>query len=78
MVQGEVGQVCDPLSQVTLYPVIADPLLPGVDQFRFAPWFVMVAETFAGASGVVAGVTLSEAIDRDDSPISFRATTWNA
>jgi hypothetical protein len=77
-VQGEAGQICDPFSQETLYPVIADPLLPGVDQFRFAPWFVMVTETFVGASGVVAGVTLSEALDSGDSPISFRATTWNA
>jgi hypothetical protein len=60
-----------------LNPVIADPLLDGVSQVRVALWFAMVAVTLVGASGVVAGVTFSEALDSDDSPISFRARTWN-
>jgi hypothetical protein len=60
-----------------LKPVIADPLSAGVDQLRFALSFALLAETIVGASGVVAGVTLCEASDSDDSPISFRASTWN-
>ncbi len=77
IVQGDDGQVWVPLVQETLYPVIGDPLSAGVAHVRFALWLVMVEVTLVGASGVVARVTLCDALECGDSPISFRARTWN-
>ncbi len=65
------------MRQETLYPVIGDPLSTGVDHLICALLFALVTDGLLGAVGIVAGVTLLEALESDDSPISFRARTWN-
>ena len=73
---GDEEQVWVPLVQETLYPVIADPLLAGVDQLRIALMLDLVTVSLVGASGVVAGITLCEGSEATESPISFLAITW--
>ena len=58
--QGDDGQVWVPLVHETLYPVIFDPLLAGVDQLTLALLFARATVMLVGASGTLAGTTLSD------------------
>jgi sulfur carrier protein ThiS len=75
-----VVQVNDPGDEVTVYPVIAlPPLDPGALQLTTDEESAAVPETPVGAPGTVgaATATLSVAIEGDESPLAFVATTTN-
>jgi len=66
--------------EVTVYPVIAlPPLDPGADQLTRDDAFAVVPETPVGAPGAVGAATETSlvAIDGDEAPLAFVATTTN-
>jgi hypothetical protein len=66
--------------EVTVYPVIAlPPLDPGALQLTTDDAFATVPETFVGAPGAVGAATETSlvAIDGDEAPLAFVATTTN-
>ena len=66
--------------EVTVYPVIAlPPLDPGAVQLTTDEALAAVPETFVGAPGTVGAATETSlvAIDGDEAPIAFVATTTN-
>jgi hypothetical protein len=70
--------VWPPLLAVTVYRVIADPPLnAGVDHVTVALVSPILAATFVGASGAVAGVTEFEALDAVLVPTALLAVTVN-
>ena len=75
IVHGEDEQVWVPVAQETLYPEIADPLSAGLSHRRFTLLLALVTVMLVGESGVVAGITFSDGLESDDTPISFRALT---
>ena len=61
---------------VTVYPVIAlPPVFTGAINATLACAFPAVATTLVGASGTVAGVTATDAVDATDEPAALVATT---
>jgi len=75
-----VLQVIPPGVEVTVYPVIAlPPLDPGALQLTTDDALATVPETFVGAPGAVGAATETSlvAIDGDDAPLAFVATTTN-
>jgi hypothetical protein len=60
---------------LTLYPVIADPLLAGAVHDTVALAFPAPAVGLDGAAGTVAGVTAFEALDGAPVPAALVAVT---
>ena len=66
-----------PALGITLYSMIAEPLLGDAVHDTVADWLPRVAVTFVGTPGKVAGMTSAEAIDAADVPTEFTAFTVN-
>lgn len=71
-----VVQTNPPGDEVTVYPVIElPPLDPGAVQLTTDDALATVPETPVGAPGGPAGVTLLDALEADEFPAAFVATT---
>lgn len=73
----ELEETRPPGLDVTVYPVIAEPLPDGVPKDRVALAFPPVAVTDEGADGVVAGIIAALAVEALDVPALFVAVTVN-
>jgi len=73
-----VVQTYPPGEALTVYPVIVlEPVDPGAVQLTTEEELPIVAVTPVGAPGAAAVLRLSVAIDGDESPFAFVATTTN-
>jgi len=73
-----VEQVFPPGVEITEYPMMDEPPVPGAVQETIdCPFAYEVADTPAGANGTVEGIAAADAADAAEGPLGFEAVTVN-